>query len=860
MRMRFHAASLFVCLIALNASISASGKESVAPTTLPDFLGKTLVEVERPFSDQGKQTVLGWRGQDSHGAERVWFADGWSMPAPKGTKSVDLVEETERFLHELRAEWDKPQPTKEEWQRAKWSCMGPATRASWLRHLGRDALADAVEAEGWPTLEPRDMLDYNPLRAIEWACTAFRGGDDARALFHMRNLRDHFAADFTASGAKPLLDDLERREKAGELGRAFADKPPVDFPSWSTEQKVAWLVGQMDVYPGSSSNVVWFNDELRKLGEPAIPFLLAATAKDTRLTRSTWYRDGITSPVVLCPAEARGLTLYAVSEAIGLPFQLMRVAPWPERKGGFDVPDDAVAEAKRYWETHHTMPREDRYLTGLMEEHPEIDANTRAWLFEAILREHEAKAPRPVHPLVARYPDDRVARFVLSLHDELIAELVERYAKPFETKDAYFYSQIQRSPGRAVSTMDDLIALGDKRVLPDLKNRAAAAPTPLLRAHIARACAALGDLEPARELATELAKGTLELPAGTAFGYPEFAARVPGSEVFAVLENLDAWADKLPDMAVVAGLHHPFHDALAIALVEPNESVRFFHGVPKTVFLTLATELEVLDKTGVNWSRKRDSNGDPEVWIVGRRPGIQYEWRRFLPDPDGELDLSLSERRCDCAAATLTPFLLGVPPYAAFHPERDQRLADLRSFMALHGRRLRLASDLECIVLGDPSRYPCYVSGRVRLPSRLYLPNFEPLDQPATATELAAGVAVFHLQGNAKHSNMKLPQAGRLKAVADAWNGPPPDMLRAEPPKEFPRAGCLIVQAEEDTNGQRWYGIVTHDGIRQVKAEEVLDVTPLPAGTPAHSVRFEAPWNWIGYGIKPYKPMPATKP
>lgn len=215
-----------------------------------------------------------------------------------------------------------------------------------------------------------------------------------------------------------------------------------------------------------------------------------------------------------------------------------------------------------------------------------------------------------------------------------------------------------------------------------------------------------------------------------------------------------------------------------------------------------------------------------------------------LPDPKNELDLSLPDRRCDRAAIVLSPFLLGVPQYGAFSPARDGQVAQLRSFMARFGRRLRVATDTECQVLGVADRFPCMFSSRC-LPGMHYLPSVGPLGHPATAKDVEDGLAIFHLKGDAKLGNLRLPQAGRVKSVVEAWKGEAPNMLRSVRPANYPRAGCLVVQAEQDADGQLWFGIVTHDGMRQVKAEEVSDLMVMP---PTEAQFLDV--LHIGYGIE----------
>jgi hypothetical protein len=89
-----------------------------------------------------------------------------------------------------------------------------------------------------------------------------------------------------------------------------------------------------------------------------------------------------------------------------------------------------------------------------------------------------------------------------------------------------------------------------------------------------------------------------------------------------------------------------------------------------------------------------------------------------------------------------------------------------------------------------------------------FVPNLRPLGHAATANDVNAGRAVFHLEGKGKLAEIKLP------AVA---------VLNRGGKKDRPQRG-LIVQAEVESNGDVTYVVVTREDIRPVPGHEVAAI------------------------------------
>jgi hypothetical protein len=94
----------------------------------------------------------------------------------------------------------------------------------------------------------------------------------------------------------------------------------------------------------------------------------------------------------------------------------------------------------------------------------------------------------------------------------------------------------------------------------------------------------------------------------------------------------------------------------------------------------------------------------------------------------------------------------------------------------------------------------------------LFIPDIRPLGRPATADDVRAGRAVFHLGGKGKLADQPLP----------AWV-----LLKADAGKKHPARG-LAVQAEVGPDRAVRYGVIFRHAIREVPASEVEGVEIVP--------------------------------
>ncbi len=177
-----------------------------------------------------------------------------------------------------------------------------------------------------------------------------------------------------------------------------------------------------------------------------------------------------------------------------------------------------------------------------------------------------------------------------------------------------------------------------------------------------------------------------------------------------------------------------------------------------------------------------------------------------IPERLGALKLKTdaTERWCDVAAEKLNSIVFGLPVHHCLRCDAAASLPALRKQFDQLQRRLRKADPRE-IELLDPD--PDEERGM------LLIPEFPTLDAPATAADVAAGRAVFHLGGKGKLTDKKLPLVGELRPAGKAKTG----------------ERVLIVQAEANAAGAITYGVIARYAIRAMPASAFVHVAPLDA-------------------------------
>src|SRR5260221_12935216 len=139
----------------------------------------------------------------------------------------------------------------------------------------------------------------------------------------------------------------------------------------------------------------------------------------------------------------------------------------------------------------------------------------------------------------------------------------------------------------------------------------------------------------------------------------------------------------------------------------------------------------------------------------------------------------------------INSLVVGLPFHHCLLKNADRNLARFRNGFDKLQARCRKIQPLER-KLFDPWGYN----------SLILMPNFPTLNRPATADDLKAGRAVFHLDGKGKFVDIKLPLIGELETKG----------------KEKQGERVLIVQAETNADGEVVYGVIARYSVRAMPA------------------------------------------
>ena len=770
----------------------------VATPGSPDRLAWESPAVARLVRD----TRDGWLVRGTGGApDRIHFLDGESIPVPAtGVRQLDFeVHCAARYRRGSGGPWDL---------RLEYLDAAPRpddpdlVLAAWLHRRGYDGLAALALAEA------RDGTREDPragLRAFlarqgnDAMVNAFARRADEEGLAHAARLFALYpdqAARFPQAAA--IAADVRRRRLAGIGSRVPPAGPPAEFARWDTPTKVAFLIASLDEVTGSDVNRFGFDfvsglpDDWRvaalmEVGDPAVPALIDALERDTRLTR------GRPRMALMC-SFGRGREVpieqvHPVHDVIQRALEgILRVRDFnPTGTPGAaddDSPRATADRLRRYWDRFGGMPFPDRMMALLTDPatRPQAGREAAERLVEEFMPSRSwSRVDRrgrdvPTRPtaLVARYSDPTVAEAILAAMDRA------GQGRP-GGEAAWLITGCRRA----------LIELGDPRAGPEVARRAAAATDPMERAELAWAAHTLGVSGPLVSLARELAAGAIRRPVPTD-GPPD--PRAAQLELDKVIDTLIDCGVPEADEALyaVADAGHPYFAVAARGLLALNErgggTVSAQHPFGLAVLRTLLADRR---PTGVHCYRR---GAEVEDRVDGQP-------RRWTPaggaDPARWLE-HVERRVADDAADQLAQLTVGLPAYHPLRRDADQVLAETRGVLTRFGRNYRQLTWEEQARWNRRDRNVTYV------------PDIKPLGRPSTAADVRAGRAVFELGGSSRVAKEKLP----------AWVAVKADAGKSDP------AWGLVVQAEVGADGKLVYGVIFRHAIRAVKADEVGRVEP----------------------------------
>jgi hypothetical protein len=775
--------------------------------------------------------------------------------------------------------------------------------AAWLHRLGHDAPAarmlklarsrprqpevpggdgravgGAAEALGRAGADPTVPDRLGPWDWYSAAVHAYMVRADPEALFYLRRMAEYFPESMADPKnpknpkdpkdpkvpkvpkegdkqerypqAAQLLAELERRRAEGTFGKPAAAELPADFAAWPAERRVAHLIQQLQEVDarqqGQPGGIDLAADPrvaaLIEAGDAAVPALIDCVGHDRRLTRSVhFWRDFAPSRTVLGVREA----------ALTAVMSILRTRVFEPAAAGDNFTargeDEAETTARRlraYWNAHGHLPLDERMMAILTDG----DAEPEAWREAAENLAHFGEGrtlgttvwagrvgpgregARP-NPVVLKFKAPTVAEAILAAMD-----------RDLSRHDAGERDRMHDYDRRGIESqyVDALIDLRDASIVPALLTRLddpENPPAARTRRALALACFTLGEARPLARFAQDVAAGRVALPAGdrpqTNAGDRPDAAGLAG-----IVQTLSAVAAQLPaaDAALyaIAEPGHPLHDLAArrvrAARGHVDDGVWLSHPFALAI---LRRDLDDLTPTGTTYFVERQDDGQEMLAHKAERSSGSMSLPRELADPAVRRERA-EARACDEAAGKLAGMILGVPYYHPLLADAGERLDGLRAFLDEHGPHLRRAAYAEASALDAHGSDVYYVLDVRRLPAG------------ATAEDVAAGRAIFHLDGKGTPLGMKLPatavlkrdqppagwrptevdvDAGRARRV---WRADPDDADgRGRQVIEWDVPRVLVLQAERGPAGKRYYGVVARHEMLKASEDEVAEIEPL---------------------------------
>ena len=712
-----------------------------------------------------------------------------------------------------------------------------------LLRLGRADLAEALFAGGttWtPGAGGRDLTDYKidyATLAVDWAESAFRlmidahaRGEDAIALDLARRLTTfRSAVDLRADamgfprpgrpdgegkvgGRFPFLrqlDDLRRDQER----RAATPRGPVPKKGGDPKARIEALIRDLDLIaepalmwglasPANSARV----DELVAEGDEAVEPLLKALETDDRLTRTVSEGRGSSLERTVQPVQeaefAALVRILQTSEFAALgPVFLRKTSDDPAAK-------KAAAETiRKAWEKTRSVPLVERWYRTLQDD----SAPPGQWA-EACGMIAMPESPRALPSSRTSRPSPR-GESLRDRRNPSVSDLMIRRARQLKVQP--FAGSLNQGFSGACEIASYIVAWDGKAALPLLKE-------------MSDACRERSDRFKA-EGAYQSVDGLL------GWALAQFIRdRVDLGDASA-LDDYAAWLRTTPpkvlqyntEGALIPLYLHPEHPAIAAAArwmftdpgspwlpIEPRArgveipSMHNFFATPLIVAagfregtiaaladrspygnisMTPGASVEVKANRGLTWK-----TGASPAQREGLAPGA-----------------SVSFRTCDYVAWQLSE-LEGCPRIELFWPEarRDEAIAACVAYLKRHGGHF----------VNDVTPGWAFAPGHVTL--RMKFPT---LDRPATREDVAAGRAIFSLEGEGETRTVKLPgypQPARWVVLKDS----PRDVTIGRVTRVEYDADGRVWQAEEVLKGGRWeryYGFVGHHVVARAPASEV---------------------------------------
>jgi hypothetical protein len=698
-----------------------------------------------------------WRFPAGGGKRPRYVApDGAELRAWGGRKGIDFVAECRAILARKLDMIDSAQLDVGETEVAL---------AAWLYRLGHEQLAAAFLAR----FKNRDvragaLRGFLAERVYNEMVLALIAGADEEALAHCKHLLRLYPAEAREIKHAPgIAADIQRRAKRG---RKRPNLPP-GFERRPVKKRVAYLIEALEDASAEAVKGNWATKALVDIGDDAVPALIDAIEKDRRFTRIRVL--GLTgtgdSDSLMPVREVAYYVLHAIlrtEHMLKSPARDAEIQRELARRNsdGWELLGDiieqlhptwtdparkhTVVRLRAYWKAYGHLRLQERLLAHLKD----ASAGREAWRESArALAWGDCVSTEGEFGYLTR---------------EDIAKLLKRRGKPgpqglvvarallaalqreLDAHAAALAKGEEPDESRECIVADYLacvVAWGDARILPELRRRFKGAKG-AERLHLAHTCRLLGDVRPLDNIADDLERGLIPPPVDQ-----DDESRLDFLINSVAVANTPA-CDRA--MSSLANTKHPLYN--------------------------LAREKVLYSSRGGGWTSH------------------PYSIRILARELDNKAQEGDTERRCDMVAKKLDWMLAGAPKCSGLPKDADSDVDALKSFLKRFDGKIRQAADADQKALKH-EKWHTWV---------YFVPDIRPLSRPATAADVKAGRAVFHLAGKGKLSKRKLPAVAEMKGE----NG-------------------LIVQAEIGADGKEVFGVITRHALRRVEAKEAKRIKPL---------------------------------
>jgi hypothetical protein len=627
-------------------------------------------------------------------------------------------------------------------------------------------------------------------RPIDQMATAFgQARDDAALKFARKVLTEYPGNEY----AQAVVDDLARRKKAKTYGKLPKITAPPQLETWVKKKDYARIIGMLDEVCAAQHSAPggvdlhedWRVDALIRIGEPAIPALIEVIEKDKRLTRSVhWWRFGY------------GGTILAVREAaLTAAMSILRVRVFEAGFTGDNFSSRgsekaaATAQALReYWEKYGKMSFDERMMVILKDpaitgerlqeavmalafRDDQVRFGTTVWS-DAVL----TRAVRTENPSIAKFSNPTVAEAMIAAmqRDLAAAEGAEANAGPTEAVRERFVALY----GEA------LAALGDRRIAPAVLDLANKAGTRNERLALAWSAHQLGRSEELEKISNEVATGTWRIELDGPEGHLARLLEILHTSKLSTAKQA---------LAALADPQHPQNEKIIWHCVDLRYTLVYPNYVMRILQAGLENETQTGDEHIFDGKETDRPNGSGRV--SGPAP------KEFLEHPERMLNRA-PERVCDLAASALNSRIWTLPETDPLRKDNAERMDAVKAQVAKFSFRAATEEESEVQRIGQEI-------GK----SWGMLPDVPPLGRPATDEDVAAGKAIFSLQGKGRLASLKLPAQAIYRDGAE---------------ENLPR-GAIIVQAEIQPNGKTKYGAFVRGGIVVVEGGSLTKIRPMKA-------------------------------